>query len=66
MALGHRSLISRYLESGRLVKPFDLILPSNHYYWFVCPRENLERPKVRAFRDWLVETIEADPSANLH
>lgn len=48
------------LESGQLIKPFDLVLPSDHWYWFVCPTENLERPKVKAFHDWLVEAIECD------
>ncbi len=50
-------LVRHDLESGRLVKPFDLMLPSNHWYWFVCPPENLERPKILAFRDWLIAAI---------
>ncbi len=53
-------LVRRDLSSGRLIKPFDLVLPSDHWYWFVCPPENLERPKVRAFRDWLLETVERE------
>ncbi len=57
-------LVRQDLDSGRLVKPFDLVLPSNHWYWFVCPPENMERPKVRAFRDWLVATIRATPAGN--
>ena len=50
-------LVRHDLESGRLVKPFDLVLHSDNWYWFVCPPENLERPKVKAFRDWLVDTV---------
>ncbi|NQV43920.1 MAG: LysR family transcriptional regulator, partial [Rhodospirillales bacterium] len=50
-------LVRHDLESGRLVKPFDLMLPSNHWYWFVCPPENLERPKILTFRDWLIAAI---------
>jgi len=53
-------LVRHDLAGGRLVKPFDLMLPSNHWYWFVCPPENLERPKVRAFRDWLIAAVKAD------
>lgn len=53
-------LVRQDLEAGRLVKPFELFLPSNHWYWFLCPPENLERPKVRAFRDWLVKTVEEE------
>jgi len=54
-------LVRHDLEAGRLVKPFDLVLPSSHWYWFVCPPEHLERPKVKAFRDWLVSTVAKDP-----
>jgi LysR family transcriptional regulator, glycine cleavage system transcriptional activator len=56
-------LVRQDLIKGRLVKPFDLALHSDHWYWFVCPLENLERPKVRAFRDWLVETVERDSTS---
>lgn len=55
-------LISQDLKRGRLVKPFELALHSNHWYWFVCPPENMERPKVRAFRDWLVAAVRDDPA----
>lgn len=54
-------LVRPDLEAGRLVKPFDLVLPSKHWYWFVCPPEHLERPKVRAFRDWLVAAVAKEP-----
>lgn len=54
-------LVRQDLASGRLVKLFDLSLASNHWYWFVCPPENLERPKVLAFRDWLVASVRDDP-----
>lgn len=54
-------LVRHDLEAGRLTKPFDLVLPSNHWYWFVCPPENLERPKVKAFRNWLVDTVAKEP-----
>jgi LysR family glycine cleavage system transcriptional activator len=57
VALVSEFLVRRDLDHGRLVKPFDLVLPSNHWYWFVCPPENLQRPKVAAFRDWLVEAV---------
>jgi len=57
VALVSEFLVRQDLDRGRLVKPFDLVLPSNHWYWFVCPKEAMERPKVKAFRDWLVDTI---------
>lgn len=61
VALVSEFLVRRDLRRGRLVKPFDLVLESDHAYWFVCPPRNLDRPKVRAFRDWLVDAVAEDP-----
>jgi LysR family glycine cleavage system transcriptional activator len=62
VALVSEFLVREDLDRGRLIKPFDLVLPSNHWYWFVCPKENLERPKVQAFRDWLITSVRDDPA----
>jgi LysR family glycine cleavage system transcriptional activator len=62
VALVSEFLVREDLEKGRLVKPFDLVLPSNHWYWFVCPKENMERQKIKAFRDWLVAAVGDDQS----
>ena len=62
VALVSEFLVRHDLDSGRLVRPFDLVLPSNHWYWFVCPKEYMERPKVRAFRDWLVTAVRGNPA----
>ena len=42
------------LEAGRVVRPFDLSLPLDFKVRFVCPPGALERPNIRAFRDWVV------------
>jgi LysR family glycine cleavage system transcriptional activator len=62
VALVSEFLVRQDLESGRLIKPFDLVLPSDHWYWFVCPPDHLERPGVRAFRDWLVAAVNDNPA----
>ncbi len=62
VALVSEFLVKRELASGRLVKPFDLMLSSNFRYWFVCPPEHLKRPRVAAFRHWLLDTIANDPT----
>ncbi len=54
VALGDIHLLDRDLASGRLVQPFDLSLPSDYAYYIVYPPGALERPKVRAFRDFLL------------
>ena len=55
VALGRTTLISDDLAAGRLVCPFDLALHSDFGYWIVYPENRINRPKVRAFRDWLIE-----------
>ncbi len=62
VALVSEFLVRQDLEAGRLIKPFDLVLPSNHWYWFVCPHENMNQRKVRAFRDWLVTAVRECPA----
>lgn len=58
VALARSVLVERHLSSGRLVKPFDMSLPVDFAYYFVCPPLYLKRPKVRAFHDWIFKEIE--------
>ncbi|MFE0754066.1 transcriptional regulator GcvA [Inquilinus sp. NPDC058860] len=58
VALAQRVLVMDDLRAGRLVRPFWLSLPIDHLksdyaYYFVAPPNALNRPLVRAFRDWL-------------
>jgi LysR family glycine cleavage system transcriptional activator len=55
VALGRSRLIARELEEGRLVKPFELSLTSNFSYFVVYPLATKDRPKIIAFRDWVLE-----------
>jgi LysR family glycine cleavage system transcriptional activator len=55
VVLGWRTLAAADLAAGRLVIPFDLILPMELAFFFVCPLVAAERPKIVAFRDWLLE-----------
>ncbi|MBT5195125.1 MAG: transcriptional regulator GcvA [Rhodospirillaceae bacterium] len=59
VALGRRALVADDLAAGRLVRPFDLGLPLPFSHWLVYPPGAERRPKVRAFRDWLVAEAEA-------
>ncbi|MCA9605443.1 MAG: transcriptional regulator GcvA [Myxococcales bacterium] len=53
VALGRTTLVARDLEEGRLVRPFDLELPSALSYWLLTPKGT--RPeRVEAFRRWLL------------
>jgi LysR family glycine cleavage system transcriptional activator len=54
VALSQEALAGDDLAAGRLVKPFDIELASEHAYYVVAPEATAERPKVKAFRDWLL------------
>jgi len=55
VALARRSLVLDELASGRLVLAFPRLapLPTGLAYYLVAPRENLRRPPVAAFWDWI-------------
>jgi len=60
VALGRAALIAEDLAAGRLVKPFDLALAAEWAYYVVYPPRALARPKVAAFRNWLLEETASD------
>ncbi len=60
VALARGTLAAGDLAAGRLVKPFDLALPSNWAYYVVYPPEYRDRPKIKAFRAWLLAEAEID------
>lgn len=57
IALGRTPLVARDLQVGRLVAPFPLRVPHRHAYRLVCPKGDETNPKIRVFRDWLVDEI---------
>lgn len=60
IALGRTPLVRRDLESGRLVRPFDISLPSEYAYYVVTPLATAEEPVNVLFRDWLMRQANAD------
>ena len=61
VALGHRSLLSGYFETGRLVAPFALELGCQEAFYLVSPEGRVDTPDAAAFRAWLLS--EADRGA---
>jgi len=57
VALGRSALVADDLAAGRLVRPFELSLPASFAYYVVYPPHALQRPNVKAFRDWLMNEI---------
>jgi LysR family glycine cleavage system transcriptional activator len=59
VALGRTPLVGDDLAAGRLVRPFDIAVPSGYAHYFVCPARALNVPKIAAFREWLLEEAKA-------
>ena len=60
VALGRSALAAPEMLTGRLVRPFGPALPVAYAYYIVCPKSTAERPKIRAFRNWLISEAKAD------
>ncbi len=65
VALGQLALAADDLAAGRLAAPFDLKLPAGYAYYLVCLPGAVERPKIKAFREWVfAETAERRRAPN--
>ncbi len=54
IAMASTLFVADHLVSGQLIKPFDIVLENDFSYYVVCPKESLEKPAVKHFRDWLL------------
>jgi LysR family transcriptional regulator, glycine cleavage system transcriptional activator len=63
VVLAYSSIAAADLAAGRLVRLFSLSLPDLFAYYIVTAPGALERPKVRAFRDWLREEADRQPQS---
>lgn len=59
VVLAYSTIAAADLAAGRLVRLFSLALPDLFAYYIVTAPGALERPKVRAFRDWLRREADA-------
>jgi LysR family transcriptional regulator, glycine cleavage system transcriptional activator len=53
VVLAYSTIAAADLAAARLVRLFSLALPDHFAYYIVTAPAALERPKVRAFRNWL-------------
>jgi len=65
VAMGHSVLSQADVQAGRLVQPFEIVMESDFSYDIVCPKESAQRPKIKAFTDWLLETVQNESTALL-
>jgi LysR family transcriptional regulator, glycine cleavage system transcriptional activator len=57
VALGQALIVSDDLAAGRLVAPFHFRLLTDFGYFIVCPEAAVDRPKVKAFREWVIAEL---------
>lgn len=61
IAIAKGTLAADDLKAGRLVRPFGQSMPADFSYWLICPEASAERPKIVAFRDWLLAEARGIP-----
>jgi LysR family glycine cleavage system transcriptional activator len=57
VALGRARLVDADIAAGRLVVPFDVVLPTDAGYYIVAPEETADQSKIARFRDWLIRSV---------
>ncbi|MDA0694573.1 MAG: LysR substrate-binding domain-containing protein, partial [Proteobacteria bacterium] len=61
VALGQQPYVTREFAEGSLMELFPGKRVRNPNQWYLATRrEKMDIPKIRVFRDWLLEQIEAD------
>jgi LysR family transcriptional regulator, glycine cleavage system transcriptional activator len=57
VALGRSAFVEADIAQGRLVVPFDVVLPAEAGFYIVAPEETADDPKIALFRDWLTKSV---------
>lgn len=60
VVLGWRAISRQLVAAGRVVEPFDLILPLGSSFYLVYPEAHKNRSNIAAIRDWLVKEVQED------
>ena len=55
--MGRHVLLSQMLASGQLVSPCGPTISAGRNYELFYPDANSQRPRLRAFTDWLKEQV---------
>lgn len=57
VALGRTRYVEDDIAAGRLVVPFDVVLPADAGFYIVSPEATADTPKIALFRDWLIGSV---------
>jgi LysR family glycine cleavage system transcriptional activator len=63
VALARGALAADDIAAGRLVKPFDIAIPTDYAYYVLSPKATCHHTKIAAFREWLMEEVAVDDTA---
>lgn len=63
VALANAVLAGEDLRAGRLVRALPQEVDAGSGYWFVCPEGALAKPRLAAFRAWLLEAAARERAA---
>jgi len=58
VAMGRTSYVEADIAKRRLVVPFKIALPADAGFYLVSPAGKADPPKLRAFRQWLVASVQ--------
>ncbi len=57
IALCAVGIVQEYLDTGRLIRPFDHSITGGGFYYLVYPEKALRKPPVRLFKNWLLQEV---------
>ncbi len=57
IALCAVGIVQEYLDSGRLIRPFDHSITGGGFYYLVYHEKALRKPPVRLFKNWLLQEV---------
>jgi len=63
VALGRTRLVDADIAAGRLVVPFDVVLPADAGYYIVAPEETADQTKIALFSNWLTQSVALLPDS---
>ena len=58
--MGRIALVRGHLASGKLIRPLKISRPGDYAYYTVTTQAGAEKPRVRAFINWLHAQVEND------
>jgi LysR family glycine cleavage system transcriptional activator len=64
VAIGRTSYVEADIAKGRLVVPFKITLPADAGFYLVSPVARADSPKLSAFRQWLIASIQGSAEMN--